>query len=624
MAGNVYPTPRSAQPGGLTPWLVRLPLLALTAAMMLLFLSILFVAAHQLQYDGQVYPGVSAYGISLGGLTREGATAALAKRYTYGSQAVFTFRDADQSWQMSASDLGVSFDPAAAATSAYNVGRNSGLVRNLLDQWGAWVGGKAIAPTIVYDQSKASAFLARIGTSLNRPVQDATILLTGAAVKTTPSQVGRALDMDATLATLRSVILNMNTGAEISIVIHETPPTIKESETAAAQIRAVLASPVQLYVDGNAKLGPWQLAPDFISGLVSIKRAENPDGSARYQVDLNTDPIKTILQGLSAQLSVNPVNARFLFNDNTKQLETISDSVNGRSLDVDTTLKNVNGALNRIDNRRVALTFHEVVPPINSRSTAEQLGIKELVVSATTHFYGSGGNRRTNIQVAASRFHGLVITPGEIFSFDKYLGDVSPETGYDTGLVIFGNQTIKGVGGGVCQVSTTVFQAAFFGGFPINERYAHGYRVGYYESGSATANGTLYTSGVGLDATVYAPQVDFRFTNDTPYYLLMETFFDAAQQALTFKFYSTNTGRIVTKEGPTIGNPVAHGPAVYQESADVAAGQQQVDYAVDGADVHVYRTIRQNGQIIVNHQDFFSHYLPWQAIFLVPKGYGHS
>jgi len=298
-----------------------------------------------------------------------------------------------------------------------------------------------------------------------------------------------------------------------------------------------------------------------------------------------------------------------------------TDSVNGRSLDVDTTLKRVQTALFDAQNRRIGLAFIDVVPPVNSRATAQQLGITELIVSATTHFYGSSAERRTNIQVAAARFHGLVIAPGEIFSFDKYLGDVSPESGYETGLVIVGNRTIKGVGGGVCQVSSTAFQAAFFGGFPISERYAHGYRVGYYESGSAVVNGQLYSSGVGLDATVYAPDVDLKFTNDTPYYMLIETYFEPATQSLTFKFYSTSTGRVVTKEGPTISNPVPHGPAIYTASADVGAGQtRQVDYAVDGSDVHVYRTIKQNGQIIVNHEDFFSHYLPWQAQFLVAPG----
>ncbi len=621
MARNLYQTPRSAS-AGFAPWLVRLPLLAFTGFILLMFLSLLFIAAHQLQFDGVIYPGVSAYGVSLSGMTHDQAREAIAKRYTYGAQAVFTFRDGAKSWQKSAQELGVAFDPDQAATLAYNVGRDSGLLRNLADQWRAWTSGKPITPTIVYDQSRASAFLESIGAEVNRPMQDATILVTVTNVKTTPSQVGRTLDVGATLGLLRQVILNMNTGAEIPLIIKETQPALKESDTAAAKVRAAVSGPIQLYINAaKPDQGPWQISPDFISGMISIKRVDNPDGTASYDVSANTQPLKAILQGLSAQLRVDPVSARFLFNDNTKQLELISDSTNGRALDVDATLKAVETALFTTDQRRVSMVFKEEIPAVNSRATAKDLGITENVVTATTHFYGSTAARRTNIQVAAARFHGLVIAPGEVFSFNKYLGDVSPETGYETGLVIFGNQTIKGVGGGVCQVSSTVFQAAFFAGFPINERYAHGYRVGYYESGSATVNGLLYNSGVGLDATVYGPVIDLKFTNDTPYYLLMEVYFEPATQSLTFKFYSTSTGRVVTKDGPTLTNQVSHGPAIYEDSADLTPGQsRQVDYAVDGVDVHVYRTIKQNGQVIASKEDFYSHYLPWQARFQVGRG----
>jgi vancomycin resistance protein YoaR len=419
----------------------------------------------------------------------------------------------------------------------------------------------------------------------------------------------------------------MNTGAEINLIVREAKPTLKDSEEVAQKVRAALGSPIQIYINpGEAKdakdPGPWQVSPDFIAGMISIKRADDADGTAHYDLSANVEPLKNFLNQLAPQLSVTPVNARFLFDDNTGQLQVITDSVDGRSLDVDATMKQVQDTIFKKDDRRVALVFHKDIPKVSSQASAEQLGIKEQIVSATTFFYGSTAERRTNIQVAASRFQGLVIAPGEEFSFNKYLGDVTPETGFQTGLVIYGNQTIAGVGGGVCQVSTTVFQAAFFSGLPIRERYAHGYRVGYYESGTVFANGQKYNSGVGLDATVYSPIIDLKFVNDTPYYLLMESVYRANEQSLTFKFYSTSTGRVVSKDGPTLGRPVPHGPNRYQETAGLRPGEQrQVDFAVDGVDAHVYRTITQNGQVVVNHEDFYSHYLPWSAIFQVAPGY---
>jgi vancomycin resistance protein YoaR len=166
------------------------------------------------------------------------------------------------------------------------------------------------------------------------------------------------------------------------------------------------------------------------------------------------------------------------------------------------------------------------------------------------------------------------------------------------------------VGGGVCQVSTTALQAAFYAGYPIDERWPHGYRVGYYETGE----------GVGMDATVFAPIVDFRFTNDTPYHLLIETYTNREAATVTWKFYSTSDRRTVSKDGPYISNIVRHKGPLYEVNPDLRPGtRKQVDYAADGADVTVYRTVYREGLVL--YQDTFtSHYLPWRAVYQVPPG----
>ncbi|MFN8421054.1 MAG: VanW family protein [Anaerolineae bacterium] len=615
---------RQASSSPLLPWLIRLPLLGAAALILFVFVIAIFVAFHQLQYTDTIFPGVSAYGIDLSGMTRSEAMAALSARYTYGTDAVFTFRDGGKAWQKTAADLGVSFDPVKTVDEAMAVGRGQGLFGNLASQSQAWLNGMAIQPTIVFDQSKAIAILNQIGTEINQQVADATITVNGTQVITTASQIGRELDVPATVGTVRQVVLNLTTGAEIPLIVRESQPAIDDAETVATQLRTAISTPIQIYVENQqpGEPGPWEANGEFIAGMYTILRVDDADGKAHYELQTNVEPLKNFLSGLAQPLEVQPVNARFLFNDSTGQLDLIEESKNGRILNVDATVDAFKQALARGDNRRVALVFDQAVPTVNSTSTAAELGITENVVTATTFFYGSSLERRKNIQVAASRFHGLVIAPGEEFSFNKYLGDVSPESGFETGLVIFGDRTIQGVGGGVCQVSSTVFQAAFYAGFPITERYAHGYRVGYYESGSAVANGQQYNSGVGLDATVYSPIIDLKFVNDTPYYLLMESYYQPEKQSLTFKFYSTGTGRVVTKTGPTLSNSVPHGKPKYTESTDLKPGQtQQVDYAVDGVDVRVFRTITQNGQTIVSDEEFYSHYLPWSAQFLVAVGY---
>jgi vancomycin resistance protein YoaR len=193
------------------------------------------------------------------------------------------------------------------------------------------------------------------------------------------------------------------------------------------------------------------------------------------------------------------------------------------------------------------------------------------------------------------------------------VGDISPEEGYVSSGVIYGGRTIQGVGGGVCQVSTTAFRAAFYGGFPIVERYAHGYRVAYYERGDA--------EGVGMDAAIFTPDLDFRFLNDTDYHLLIETSVYPANNSIEFRFYSTNPGRQVIKEGPIVRDQVAPLATVYEANPDLQLGQElQVDWAAEGAYVEVTRRILDVNGNELDREIFASQYQPWGAIVQVAPG----
>jgi vancomycin resistance protein YoaR len=189
------------------------------------------------------------------------------------------------------------------------------------------------------------------------------------------------------------------------------------------------------------------------------------------------------------------------------------------------------------------------------------------------------------------------------------MGDVSLDNGFAEALIIYGGRTIKGVGGGVCQVSTTLFRAVFNAGYPIVERTPHAYRVGYYEQGPSGAPDSRLA---GLDATVYFPLVDFKFTNDTPYWILMETYMGSS--SLTWKLYSTKDGRTVTWDTTGVTDVVAAPPATFEENPELRKNEmKQVDWAANGADVTVTRTVMKDGVLYFQDQ-FVTHYQPWQAI----------
>jgi vancomycin resistance protein YoaR len=209
----------------------------------------------------------------------------------------------------------------------------------------------------------------------------------------------------------------------------------------------------------------------------------------------------------------------------------------------------------------------------------------------------------------------VLIAPGETFSMGDTMGDVSLDNGFAEALIIYGGRTIKGVGGGVCQVSTTLFRTVFFGGYPVVERYSHAYRVSYYER---TVSGAVDPNLAGLDATVYFPLVDFKFTNDTPYWILMETYM--GESSLTWKFYSTSDGRSVTWETTGPQNVTPAPKPLFEENDELKDGQiRQVDWAANGADVSITRTVWKNGAVYLS-QDFNTHYEPWQAVCEVAPG----
>src|SRR3989344_2089462 len=205
----------------------------------------------------------------------------------------------------------------------------------------------------------------------------------------------------------------------------------------------------------------------------------------------------------------------------------------GQSLDIKETELAIRRSI--FENRSEANLVIVTNPPEIKLSETNDLGIKELVATGESNFSGSSQSRITNIRVGASRFHGLILKPGEEFSFNDNLGPVTAKAGFLPELVIKSFGTIPELGGGLCQVSTTAFRAAFYGGLNITARKNHSYAVSYY-------------APQGTDATLYPGVVDFKFINDTPAYLLIST--RVEDKRLIFDFYGTADGRKVVVDGP--------------------------------------------------------------------------
>ena len=247
-----------------------------------------------------------------------------------------------------------------------------------------------------------------------------------------------------------------------------------------------------------------------------------------------------------------------------------------------------------------------VLNPNLTTDKVNKMGIKELIGTGTSLFQHSIENRIYNVNLAASRLNGLLVAPNETFSFAKYLGDISSFTGYKQAYVIQNGKTILGDGGGVCQVSTTLFRAILNAGLPVVERTAHAYRVGYYEQDSPP----------GIDATVYVPSVDLKFKNDTGNHILIQTVVDLNELRLTFNLYGTKDGRISEVSTPVITSQTPAPEPRYEDDPTLPKGQvKQIDFAAAGAKVYFTRTVTKNGKTLIS-ETFNSNYRPWQAVYL--------
>lgn len=317
------------------------------------------------------------------------------------------------------------------------------------------------------------------------------------------------------------------------------------------------------------------------------------------------------LHTLSENIDIPAQDALFQFEKG--KVTAFTASKDGRKLNIPSTkalisetisLSAVNG--NRVPAlQTIALPVETVVPSITTQNS-NNYGIRELIGTGKSTFKGSIVSRMKNIALAASRLSGKLIPPGEIFSFNGALGDVSAATGFLPAYIIQEGRTVLGDGGGVCQVSTTLFRAALSAGLPIEERRAHAYRVSYYEQ----------DSGPGLDATVFAPSVDLKFKNDTGHHVLIQASADIPNASLTFELYGTADGRRSEVTKPVILSQTPPPEDFYQDDPTLQAGVvKQVDWRAWGAKVNFsYKVYK--GEELIYDKSFYSVYQPWRAVFL--------
>jgi vancomycin resistance protein YoaR len=602
--------PRSLHRRRLPRWFFILPVLTTLCIVFTLFLT-----GYQFFYRDRVILGVTVLGQPIHGLTRAEVKTFLQNQFgepeailaRYGEPIVL--RDGARVWRAYPWELGLRTDFAPVAESAILLGHRGNWIQAIVEQARCLWLGCDLGSDAQFDAAAARAYLAWLAPQVERPARDASLRLDGVRVVATPAQSGRVLDGAQMLERIKHRLLSGEDG-EIVLAFREIAPLMDDAAIASAkaQAEAILATPT-LLTFGERR---WALDQAMLASLLTIQPQRDANGKMTLTVALDHARLTAYLKTLAREINQAARDARFTFDPSTRTLTPIVTSQYGQFLDPEVAAKEIAQQIlassARAESsptlRTIALPV-TVTKPTIAMEDAAKFGIKELVAQGVSNFKGSSAGRIQNIRTATAQFEGIVIPPGGVFSFNHYLGEVVEANGYDDAYIIFADRTVLGPGGGVCQVSTTVFRAAFFGGFPIIERWAHAYRVSYYEP------------PIGLDATVFTPSVDFKFRNDTDAYLLIQPRVDLRTSTLTFNFYGTKPNRTVEMEEPIVERVIPHGPPIYTEDPTLKKGVvKQVDFAHDGADVTVWRKIIVNGQV-VKRERFFSRYEPWVARYLV-------
>jgi len=346
----------------------------------------------------------------------------------------------------------------------------------------------------------------------------------------------------------------------------------------------------------------------YIGTEIELKGADLPNTYVRIGIDedkLNEYIDKNMAEGI--EIAVEAVS---IYKDERGNIKIEGAGRDGIQIQRGTLRKSLELA---IDNKISKITVYTrtLRAPVAISADLQEMGIKELVGVGHTSFFGSTNNRIHNIKTGITKLNGSLLAPQEEFSFNSRLGRVDDSTGYKKELVITKKGTIPEYGGGLCQVSTTMYRAAIFSGLKITDRAAHSYAVTYYSQ----------ILGHGLDATIYSGGQDLKFINDTPGYILIHGTVEGSHAY--FKFYGTSDGRQVSMDGPYLANyKYPSRDVIYENSDEIPIGTTKlVEKRNTGFEATWYRTItRPDGAI--EKEEIFSHYKSTQERYWVgaPSG----
>ena len=448
---------------------------------------------------------------------------------------------------------------------------------------------------ILFDTATLESYLQQIAYQIDRPFVPSELAVDtkSKSIIINDGELGQKTDIVATQNNLITALKNYQLSSPLEIAI--TPIGKLPDDTSITHAKSLASKLVGKTIEFTTPDQSIILEDDVLITWLD------------FDTPCRSDRIGDYISGLKTSLKKDPIDAIFRF-ENNKVLE-FHPSTNGYVLndfDLDKFIcDRITQLVTSPDSKITAVLPITEIPAKVTNSEVNNLGIKELLGRGKSTFKHSSTTRNFNVEKGASIINSILVPPDDTFSFVKNLGEVTIESGFKKAYIIRAGKTELDVGGGICQVSTTLFRAMLDAGLDITERRPHAYRVGYYEEDSPP----------GYDATVFIPSPDLKFVNDTSHYLLIQSTYNGKDKTLVYEIYGTSDGRRAEISNYRKWGYAPPPPDIYIDDPTLPAGKViQDEQRIAGLKTAFDWKVVRNGQVI-HQKTFQSSYVPWAAVF---------
>jgi vancomycin resistance protein YoaR len=540
---------------------------------------------------GRIHPGVRVGEVAVGSMSAAEARTALETFYAHASTTPVVVTWSDKKFDITPASVGARLDATASIDAAMAVGRDGGVLSVVWDRIAATFGGARVAAAITLDSKGSDVALDKIDRAVALAAVDASVTVDGTKSTTSPAHEGRVLDRAATRAEIVAALAsNSRTTAAVVVTAH---PRVGDAEAARASGEAakLIAGPVTVTFQGASVVVPRVTVARWVRFSVDTSAtAGEPTATAPATVSARFDA-KRIGSAISSLAAGRVRPARDATFVTTGGKIRITASQVGTGPDLETLASDLASACISGGPRTAALVLHEAMPRVTT-AAARQMGIVGKISSYTTSYSTVNPARTTNVHVLAKAFDGKLVAPGAVFSFNGSAGQRTAAKGYQEAPAIVDGKLVPQLGGGVCQVGTTFFNAVFFSGLPVLERHNHSFYISHYPK--------------GRDATVSWGGPDFKFRNETGHWILIRT--STTASTITIALYGTDPGYTVKYTTSQFMDVVPYKTQEIPDPSLKKGTRIQVDGGVDGGALTVVRTVYDAAGVVVRKDTFVSHY----------------